>query len=678
MTFNPSIDTIRDGESVSAAVTNRPITQNDQNIRYMKQLLDAASTGEGSFARNCRMPTNALLGMAVYYNPATQLWEPALGTVSASGGGGFVAAESSRVWGVIARKLTGTTGDILVGGSADINLTAAVTGTASEGTTYYLSGATPGMLVDTAPPSGIMVLRTAGLNTDGTHRVLLIPTFPQSLNNHTHMKYAMHAVTAGTHMVPDYDDVHRINPADPTIEGWLPADHAIFAGNAPTGAKFGYNMSVGGLRAMWPPIPLDNAVLEYVHTKQLQPIRSEQLTWSGSTTIAANHAITTTVAASHVRVGDRVLLNTATIAADSIVVTEVAIPSDGNIQLTLLNTDATSAVLTAYTLDVLIFPVTAQPVTGGYVPVPPDVCIMNNDGIWWMTDEYDRVPWPLRYGLPGCGTDYMNIWFTKPLFESGTTSVLSLHAAAGSGLSIVCPDTGAPATAGHLQLDMDIDIAMDGGTTEPGHMAVKRFHDGILYRGPVVSSVHAGTSNVTVTGSGSSSGQYYGDIVVSVDNEVDTRELPVDTVRLDSVDEEYYRDVIALGFRPGIASELRCRVHVPHSDNISATDQLKLRFRILNRANATCPAHILSVSYRRIPAPATLESAVVLPTADTALVTLPTAAVTVTASDMYYDVETPAFDIDPGDVVLYSIVRSASDGFSGSLLLLQQRAVFVS
>ena len=596
---------VQDGELVRAAITNRAPSQNDQNIRYLRELFEAAMLGETVFARNRTVEKDAKVGMAVFFDPVSQRFERAQGAVIVNESGYLETSASTQVWGIIQRKLNETKADILLHGTADVNLAEAIDDTPEPGKVYFLSNVAKGKLDLQRPPVGVTVLQVAQANADGTHNVYVNTKFHDLLEAHRHYKFSLVPEPAGTTSPPTIGERHEITVADDTVEGWLPADHAAFAGKAPPGAAFGYNIAVSKLYHLWPPLPVEGAYLE----------------WS--------------------KAADKDLL-------------------------------------------------------GMGVPLGSDqLCVINRDGIWWMSNCYGDVPWPTAYTgnesisdsesvveCPRLLFPQLTLWFTKPIFQTTGSCVLSLTAAEDSGLVITCVDTGDPASTGHLLVDLDLSLVVTSDT-EPGHLAFKTIDSaGRIKRGPVVESIKAGSSNVTLTSNVDAvSGKYYGNVVITVDLELDGKELAIDTVRLDGAEEEFYEDTIALGFRAGIRSAFRGRLNVPVGLTIPDGTELKLRLWLLNRSTVNVPADLFALSYRRIPAPPALVTPTALPTsaAEVSLASLPAASVDVASTaNQYFTVESESFAVEAGDTILFTLTRAGdTDGYSGNVHLLRQRGIYV-
>jgi hypothetical protein len=412
--FIEDIDFLRNGELVRAGVANRAPGQINQNVRQLRALFEAAELGETIYARGRTVEVDAKVGQPVFYNGVTQRYERGLAAVEVGDDGQFYTAASAQIWGVVTFKHNSTSADILLHGVADLDLSESVVGTPTAGL-YYLSNSVAGRLQTARPPVGVLVMQVAGPNGSGKYTCYVNARFTDMLEAHRHFKFGLVTEPAGDHTPPDSGERHVITSPDADVEGWLPASHASFDGNAPAGAAFGYNIAASPLASIWPPQPLDSAYLEWNRGEALDKL-------------------------------------------------------------------------------------------GMGVPLGQDqLCVIDRHGIWWMSDCYGDVPWPTGFAgdslsdeesvsieCPRELTPQMTIWFSKPVFSSVGAWVSSLQVKAGSGLSLVCPDDGEPATTGHLLLDFLLDLLVDDSITA-GHQVLKGVSEGKLLQGPVVESL-------TVTG----------------------------------------------------------------------------------------------------------------------------------------------------------------------------------
>lgn len=260
MGWNEFLQLIQSGEAVTAGNANRAPRTLDENVRYVYELLQAANIGETVFSRQQTVLSTALVGQPVYYRASTQQWEPGLAAASTDGDtGALVASESAHIWGIIYEKHNSTLADILLFGVVDnFDLTNALAGAAVEAGQYYLSAVTAGTITKQNPAVTVPVLKT-----DGNGKVFVNPQWEQ-LGSHIHFKFELQCVPAGEHADPGVGNRHTITSPDTAVEGWLPAGNAIFNGNAPTGAKFGYNISANpSLQNAFPPLPVDNAAIDW-------------------------------------------------------------------------------------------------------------------------------------------------------------------------------------------------------------------------------------------------------------------------------------------------------------------------------------------------------------------------------------------------------------------------------
>lgn len=601
MPFHDLLRLIAQGDPVSPAVANAPLQTLDGNVRYLRDLLDALETSAALFARAVPVEAGALVGMPVYWNAAAARFERGLARAEVSAvAGALLTAESARVWGVVATKHTATSADLVLAGYATVDLSAAVDAPAAAGT-YYLSGTTPGRLTPQRPPVSVAVLRA-----DGAGKVCVLPQVVDFLDRHVHYKFALHCAPAGATSPPAPGARHAITAADADLPGWLPADDPAFAGRAPAGAVFGYNLAADpALAAAWPPLPLDNATLEW---------------------------------------------------------------DQGH-----------------------------DPAVGGTgVPLGPDgLCVLDRYGIWWLSDCYGDVPWPTATDTaaavsasvsdsvgPECPRTLamrLTLWFTRLNFATDVTAVTSLRSASPR-LLVRCGDGGGAATMGDLVLDLDLDLVVADGVA--GYQALKTFDPvtATFGRGPVCEGVYAVSSNVALTGPASRTDLvagktvYQGPVGISVTPEA-TQVVGIELIRLDRVEVQTYQDSSYLGFRAGQASAFRAKLVVPATLALAAP-RLALQFRILGRALGTLPA--LTVTARRLPAPSGAGVAVPLPlSAAEFAVTIDTAAA-LALGNQYIEATSVPFDVAAGDVIFFTVSRSAGDGYPAEVGLLQQAGILTN
>jgi hypothetical protein len=249
--FRRRIRALKDGEAVNAGVAGRPDADLQSNLNYLLDLVDDIRGGQGATRHRATLDAQVLPGQPVYWNVGMQQFEPALATVAADTlTGGLVLAASTDVVGIVLFKENSTLGDVLLAGYGQVDLAQAIQDDAPVlPGRYYLSTRTPGRLTQQRPAVSVAVLIA-----DGAGGVYVQPTLRNFLEDHVHYEFRLHARPAGgaTGVV--------VTVPDGLVPGWLPADHASFAGKAPVGAAYGYNLPADvPLQRVWPPIPISSA-----------------------------------------------------------------------------------------------------------------------------------------------------------------------------------------------------------------------------------------------------------------------------------------------------------------------------------------------------------------------------------------------------------------------------------
>lgn len=248
-----------DGEPVDAGATGRPDRQLDQNLQHLKDLLELSLVGQALVARDVTVSPDVLLGQPVFWNATSDRAERALAKVEYDTElGTLVAAAEAEVLGVVLSKSGSTLADIVIVGWVDLDISNAVTGDTEAGR-YYLSGSDPGHLTRSRPSLSVPVLFA-----DGHGKALVLPIARNWMEDHGHFRFGLVCAPAGDHTPPSSGNPHTITDADAELAGWLPAAHASFSGNAPAGARFGYNIPAHpALARVWPPLPESSASLTW-------------------------------------------------------------------------------------------------------------------------------------------------------------------------------------------------------------------------------------------------------------------------------------------------------------------------------------------------------------------------------------------------------------------------------
>ena len=236
------LDLIRNGEAVSAEITNRPLQELGQRTDYLKALMDTLSIGQAIFDIDVAMSMDAQEGFAVYWDNVNQEYAPALAQLSYNAEGVYGGnADSAYVLGVCAGKSSQTRGTVVFGGRAvDVDFSNAIEGggALSPGP-YFLSASEAGKMTKTRPPVGIYVM--FGLNST---EAIVTPYAREVLNDHIHYRLPF--------KYPNLID-------DSGGAGWT----AVLPSNAPVGARYRYIVEEdGALYSLFPFYPASGVYFE--------------------------------------------------------------------------------------------------------------------------------------------------------------------------------------------------------------------------------------------------------------------------------------------------------------------------------------------------------------------------------------------------------------------------------
>ena len=341
-------------------------------------------------------------------------------------------------------------------------------------------------------------------------------------------------------------------------------------------------------------------------------------------------------------------------------------------------------------------PVTATAATGklqAEVPLgPAGMCIIDNNGIWWMANCKGDSPWlptldtssppspPTNGACPRVPSADMVLWFIRPDFTSEGTAVTSLTST-DSRLVIHCASGGAGAT-GPLVASLNLTFT-SGPDTALGYLVYKSFSGQNFQRGAVLEGLIAGTG-VSFSGGVTRYLTPSDDMTAVVYQGIPTisvaaptgLEFPVDLVDLSDATEESYNGVKYLGLPYGRPTSYRGRITLPKVMP-AGTLTMTLRFYILGTVAAALPA--LTLTYARLAKPSAPLTPTALPGDDTTL----TLSTTVTLGTPYTYVEavSAGFTVLAGEVIYFTLGRKGSspDVYNGELgILLQSGSIAIS
>jgi hypothetical protein len=247
---------IADGTPVDASTTNQVVDDVESRLNYLYDLFRLASAGRSLILVDVVVSPDAVLKGPVYFDAAANRFEPAIAQVVPSTDG-VVPAPQTRHYGLLRRKTGADRGDVLIGGYDELNVSDAILGADKSPGVLYMSPAIPGRLTREAAFPSVPVCQWDGVG------VLVRPFRDDEFaGRHEHLEFDLACIPAGVTHPPAMGARHVITSPNAAIEGWLPATHASFSGNAPDGAAFGYNLAANErLASLWPPVPLASAAL---------------------------------------------------------------------------------------------------------------------------------------------------------------------------------------------------------------------------------------------------------------------------------------------------------------------------------------------------------------------------------------------------------------------------------
>jgi hypothetical protein len=318
---------------------------------------------------------------------------------------------------------------------------------------------------------------------------------------------------------------------------------------------------------------------------------------------------------------------------------------------------------------------------------PSGLVVIDINGIWWMSDCYNDVPWAYHQlssssyssasseSGPECPRDVtrkMLLRFSKTAYGVDKTVVTSLDPVENSGITIIGCYDNKPTNTGALKIGVNLALAIDNDTAL-GSLVLKSVNNGKFQRGRIVEGIRAADNSVTIASTFSridgDDTIHQGIVTIRANVEPSERIIQPQVVRLSDTKERYYNDIMYLAFPPSQASSVRLKVLLPHSDSFPASPKLKLRLRVLGRTSGTMPD--LSASYRVLSKSA--GSPEPLPVTDTALVIDTGSSI---SADHYIDIDSEdILGAEGQDIVFFSIERAAGDGYAGEVGLIEAVAV---
>lgn len=319
-----------------------------------------------------------------------------------------------------------------------------------------------------------------------------------------------------------------------------------------------------------------------------------------------------------------------------------------------------------------------------------DLVVIDRNGIWWMSDCYDEVPWPTDLNTASSGSithgacsplgrDYvLKLYYTRVGFATDVSAVISLKSL-DSRLIINCTGSTNPGSTGDLDIDLNLAF-MVGSQNLAGYRVFKTFDPitNTFSAGPVAEGVYANSANVllssphtTVDALGHT--VYHGPVGLGVISQ-STQELSSQLVRLDGVTEESY-PVLYLGMPNDITTSYVVKFEVPA--DAPTNSNFKLRLRILGRVAGTLPP--LTVTYYTTARPVAGLTTPINVTQNYTALTITT--VTLVGPNQAVEAESSIIGLTAGDIIYIKVQRTpntSSDAYAGELGIMQQTGILTA
>lgn len=320
------------------------------------------------------------------------------------------------------------------------------------------------------------------------------------------------------------------------------------------------------------------------------------------------------------------------------------------------------------------------------------LCIIDRNGLWWMSNCYADVPWPLAYNSSDHSTSYSDdsdpecprhrfmslmLHTAWPIFDAATTVVTSLRSV-DPRLTIHCLGTTTNGTKGDLEIALDLSLGVDTANSR-GATVLKGLSGTTFSKGIVAEGIYATESNVILSsdidpvrlipGDTDSPLVYQGMVSIQVVPQ-STLEIPAQLARLDNVLEQYYVDIPYLGMPAGKDSEIRLRFDIP-SDLTLTLPTFQIRLTMLGRGAGTLPPLVLTG--RTLPL--ATEAPVALPVlVDEFSISIDTTT-TLSVVNQYSAVLSDAISVAAGDTLFIKITRENDDAYTSEVGLLAMTGI---
>lgn len=344
----------------------------------------------------------------------------------------------------------------------------------------------------------------------------------------------------------------------------------------------------------------------------------------------------------------------------------------------------------------------------GFVRVPDNFVRIDLNGIWWLTDCYNQVPWSRTYNsysgdsssssvadeaCPVAPPVRITLSFLRMLAITDKTVVTSLQAATGEPLEFL-DINGEAATTGDLYAKLNLALIV-ADAEEYGGQALKGISsDGTQFtRGWVAEGLVSVSESLILTStrsraldpeeaiSDTNPEVHQGVITVDFLADGGDREIQPQLTKLTDTLEREHKGVLYLGFPTGRTSSAKFSLVIPDRGLPSGTLQMSIRTLVFGRAAGVLPE--ITMTYYRVirPTENTPTTIVSSQTSFTYDVVTPSDDVDGAGTDLSADdiieVESDPFVVANGDTVFITIQRSSSaaPAFAGDFGLVRLTGV---
>lgn len=319
---------------------------------------------------------------------------------------------------------------------------------------------------------------------------------------------------------------------------------------------------------------------------------------------------------------------------------------------------------------------------------------MDANGIWWMTDCENDVPWvnisasSSTESSSSSGSDtcparsqgpIIRLSFARVSYMTARRLVTSLTPGTSSPITLK-DENGNDATTGDLFVGFNGEFMLDTAAGDVrGYLVIKSFDGNKFQRGSITEGMLAGTG-VSLTSTHSQNivvdsetvTMHQGVVTVNANVQPAERILDMRLAFLNGAETAVYQNIPFYSLPASRTGEITLSIKVP-LDNLPVSPKVVLRSSFFSSVNGTIPT--VEGYYRIIPKGTTTPQA--LPTSDTAIGS-GIGGQSATANE-YVSVDSDEIAVSAGDIITIRLKRlGRTDSFSGLIGLLDLSAVMSS